>query len=269
MALGQCTRAPRPSPARARPILTHDFSSKEDSQSPAFRASAESAARCPRGPCAGRLAELGTGTAEGPAPPSPQQPPHAQQLGQTAHGREPVGFPPKSPPQGRRILRADSGVQLKTARGPALQKTQEAGRLTHPLRGSQQPHGGASLAVRGLGRCVCTAGAGVPYPSGNLDPTNHTAWLKYISSMLFKLTLPLTHPLPKPGQNRTVCVTDSENPDTRVQREARPQRQRLLQGQRQTSQLPSPDPLCGLRTCPSRTAVPRPSSRTSSFIGCM
>lgn len=200
---------------------------------------------------------------------SPQQPPHAQQLGQTAHGWEPVGFPPKSPPQGRRILRADSGVQLKTARGPALQKTQEAGRLTHPLRGSQQPHGGASLAVRGLGRCVCTAGAGVPYPSGNLDPTNHTAWLKYISSMLFKLTLPLTHPPPKSGQKRTVCVTDSENPDTRVQREARPQRQRLLQGQRQTSQLPSPDPLCGLRTCPSRTAVPRPSSRTSSFIGCM
>ena len=52
-------------------------------------------------------------------------------------------------------------------------------------------------------------------------------------------------------------------PDTRVQREARPQEQH------QTPQLPSPDTLCGLSTCPGRTAVPRPSSRTSTFMGCM
>ena len=73
---------PSPEPAQ---LLTQDFNSKEDGQPPAFRASAQSAARCPRGPCADRLAKLGTGTAEGPAPPSPQHPLHAQQLGQTAH----------------------------------------------------------------------------------------------------------------------------------------------------------------------------------------
>lgn len=155
---------PPPEPAQ---LLTQDFNSKEDGKHPAFRASAQSAARCHRGPCADRLAELGTGTAEGPAPPSLQHRLHAQRLGQTAHGREPVGLPPRSPPQGRRILRADSGVQLKMARGPALQKTQEAGRLTHSLGGSKPPQGGTSLAAQGLGRCVCMQGRG-PISLGEL-----------------------------------------------------------------------------------------------------
>ena len=103
-------------PPRPRGYRTHVDTSSVPA--PSLRASAHSAARCPRGPCADRLTELG------PAPPSPQHRPHAQQLSQRAHGRYkwdacPGARPGSEDPQGRQ------GVQLKMAGGPALQKTQE------------------------------------------------------------------------------------------------------------------------------------------------
>ena len=145
-----------PTPHLIPPDSSLMTSTPERTASPQPQGLCSQCCQMPQRALCGQAHRVGTSSAFPPAPPP-----------RTAAEPEgprtvPVGRLPRSPPRVGGSS-GQTGGPAENGRGAGSAEDTGAGRLTHCLGGSKQPQGGASLAVQGLGRCVCTAGTGVPY----------------------------------------------------------------------------------------------------------